>query len=313
MSNSINAARERKVLRPHYAPQTIVDHAASTYPWHGLPIASRYDSCRREVRAGRDLFQLGEKGEAIYHLVDGWVALYKLFEDGRRQILQFALPGTILAFVPTRGALINYSAQALTNVVVSTISHNSLDRLTKEHPEAGIQLAGLISRGLSLAYDQLCSVGRRPARERVAHLLLELYVRSRMRWPGCRSEEMHLPLSQELIGDATGLTGIHVNRVLRQLRNEGILEFHYRRLCILNPDKLIDVAGIDPLIVASWIKDDSSSGNVVAASTRNTELKGQSKVGPDANWHATARHTGLRGQILEPFKVKTLALNTSAR
>src|SRR3546814_111707 len=66
-------------------------------------------------------------------------------------------------------------------------------------------------------------------------------------------EEMHLPLTQEHIGDATGLTGVHVNRVLGDLKTDGILTFSYRHLSILDPDKLVDVAGIDPALLQSWI------------------------------------------------------------
>jgi hypothetical protein len=69
---------------------------------------------------------------------------------------------------------------------------------------------------------------------------------------------MHLPLTQEHIGDATGLTGVHVNRVLRDLRSDGVLEFHYRRLRVLDPDKLVEVAGIDPHVALSWMRDDGS-------------------------------------------------------
>ena len=152
----------------------------------------------------------------------------------------------------------NYSAQALTDSVVGTIPHENLRRLSRDNPEIGLELAGLISQDRSFAYDRLSSMGRRSARERVAYLLLELFIRSRLRWPGHRGEEMHLPLTQEHIGDATGLTGVHVNRVLRDLCKEGIAEFHYRRLRIVNPDKLVDVAGIDPQTALSWIKDDSS-------------------------------------------------------
>jgi hypothetical protein len=65
---------------------------------------------------------------------------------------------------------------------------------------------------------------------------------------------MHLPLTQEDIGDATGLTGIHVNRVLGDFKTDGILTFSYRRLSILDPDKLVDVAGIDPELLHSWIR-----------------------------------------------------------
>jgi CRP/FNR family transcriptional regulator len=255
MSNSISAAQ--KIPKTRQAYPTPMERSHPSYPGRALHVASHYKLADREVKAGCDLFRQGEKGEAIYSLVDGWGALYNLLEDGRKQILQIVLPGSVLAFVPAQGAVMNYSAQALTDAVVSIVPHKNLGRLARECPEIGMQLAGLISQDRSLAYDQLSSVGRCSARERVAHLLLELFMRSRMRWPGHRSEEMHLPLTQEHIGDATGLTGVHVNRVLRDLRRDGILEFHYRRLQILNPDKLVEVAGIDPHVAMSWISHDA--------------------------------------------------------
>lgn len=260
MSISISVAQ--KIPKTRRACLKSTEYRGSPQPDNVLHVASHYRSPDREVKAGCDLFRLGETGEAIYSLVDGWVALYSLLEDGRRQILQFALPGTVLAFVPKQGTVMNYSAQALTDAVVSIIPHKNLCRLARECPEIGMRLAGLIAQDRSLAYDQLSSVGRRSARERVAHLLLELFMRSRMRWPGHRSEEMHLPLTQEHIGDATGLTGIHVNRVLRDLRQDGILEFHYRRLRILNPDKLVEVVGIEPHVAMSWVTDNASDETV---------------------------------------------------
>lgn len=257
MSKSINAASTiPRARQPHLATS---QSSRSNGPTDVLRLANRYKSTDREFKAGCDLFRLGETGEAIYSLVDGWVALYNLLEDGRRQILQFALPGTVLAFASRRGTVMNYSAQALTDAVVSIIPYDDLGRLCRDWPEFGMQIAGLIAQDRSLAYDHLSSVGRRSARERVAHLLLELFIRSRLRWPGHRSEEMHLPLTQEHIGDATGLTGVHVNRVLRNLRADGILEFHYRRLRILNPDKLVDVAGVDPQVALSWINHESAA------------------------------------------------------
>jgi CRP-like cAMP-binding protein len=222
----------------------------------------RRKSGHRQFSAGCDLFRPGEKRNAIYRLVDGWVALYMLLEDGSRQILHFALPGAVLAFAP--GRVTTYSAQALTDVVVCVVPYERLYALLREQPEAGMQLAWVLSRDRSLAYDRLASVGRHSARERVAHLILELFIRYRMRWPGHRIEEMHLPLTQEHIGDATGLTGVHVNRVLRDLRSEGILEFHYRRLRILDPDRLVDVAGIDPHMAWSWIGDKGLSALAAA-------------------------------------------------
>ena len=191
MPSSISVARNSS--RTPYLHSSSVERLDRPNPRRALRIASHYKSTDLKVRAGCDLFRLGERGEAIYSLVDGWVALYKLMEDGGRQILQFALPGT-MAFVPAQGAVMNYSAQALTDAIVSIVPHKSLGRLARECPEVGMQLAGMISLDRSLAYDQLSSSVDAQARERVAHLLLELFMRSRMRWPGHRSEEMHIPV-----------------------------------------------------------------------------------------------------------------------
>lgn len=206
---------------------------------------AKFSSGNRTFGAGRDLFVLGEGCDAMYHLLDGWVCLYKLLEDGRRQVLHFALAGAVLGFPPTRRGM-TYSAQALTDASVSVIPRDNLWSMFAEHPEVAMRIAWLVSRDRSLAYDRLSSVGRRTGHQRVAHLLLELFLRCRMRWPGHHAQEMYLPLTQELIGDTTGLTGVHVNRVLRDLRRERIVEFHHRRLRIINTDKLLDVAGMNP-------------------------------------------------------------------
>lgn len=164
----------------------------------------------REFKAGRDIFNQSDSCEAIY-LVDGWVFRYDLLDDGRRQIVDFVLPGAVLGFHPVRGSLTTFGAQALTDCTVCVIPHAALRLLSREQPEIGLRLAWLMSRDRSLAFDHLTSIGRRSARERVAHLLLELFIRYRAQWPGFRIEEMHLPLTQEHIGDATGLTFVHAS------------------------------------------------------------------------------------------------------
>ncbi len=260
---------------------------------------AKYKSGYRKVDTGCDLFSLGEQHDVIYALAEGWVALYKLLEDGRRQILHFALPGAVLGFVT--GQVMTYSAQALTPVVVCVIPRRNLYSVFRNHPEIGMQLAWLVSRDRNLAYDHLSSIGRQSARERVAHLLLELFIRYRMQWPGHRIEEMHLPLTQEHVGDATGLTGVHVNRVLRDLGKDGIVKFHYKRLQILNPDKLIDVAGIDPHVALSWIKE-APSNNATAGhhqAAKNISITAHLEAG-------RRRAVQLRSRMVASSKTKTL-------
>lgn len=157
--------------------------------------------------------------------------------------------------VPTsNGAKISYGAQALTEVVVSVIPNTVLTTVLKDDPEVSMRLVRTLARDTSIAYDHMTSIGRRTARERVAYLLLELFTRHRAQWPGNRIEEMVIPLTQEQIGDATGLTFVHVNRVLSTLRKDKIVHFHYRRLRILDPDRLIEVAGVDPQTAMSWFE-----------------------------------------------------------
>jgi CRP/FNR family transcriptional regulator len=203
-------------------------------------------------RAGQDLFRLGETCDVIYGLVEGWIFRYSLLADGRRQILDFVLPGAVLGLHPEAEAAMSYGARALTEAVVCAIPQQALRPVCGRHPEIGLQLALQISQEQTLSFTRLTSIGRRMARERVAHLMLELFVRARLRWPGHRLEEMRLPLTQEHIGDATGLSGVHVNRVLRDLRKDGIVKFSYRRLSILDPDRLVDVAGVDPEVMHLW-------------------------------------------------------------
>ena len=213
---------------------------------------TRYRTGFVRFARGADILHQGEPCSAVYNLVEGWVQLYQIVEDGRRQILHFAMPGAILGHESTYGDICQFGAQALTDIVVCTIPHAQFSRVTERHPELTKRLSQVLSRDRNLAFDHLTSVGRQTARRRVARLLLELFVRYRHHWPGHKIEEMRLPLSQEHIGDATGLTGVHVNRVLRELKDSKVLEFHYRRLTVIDPDRLVEEAGLDPNIMRSW-------------------------------------------------------------
>jgi CRP/FNR family transcriptional regulator len=248
LENAARVSVDRGVLCAHEVRQS------RQYCRGILSAISGYASGERKAKAGNDLYSVGERCDAIYVVISGWVAIYDLLQDGRRQILQFALPGALLRFNPDSGAVAMFGAEALTDVTVCTMCHSSLVALLKDHPEVGMLFAELIARDRNLSFDHLTSIGRRSARERVARLLLELFVRYRAQWPGHLPEEMQLPLTQEHIADATGLTSVHVNRVLSELRDEGIVLFHYRKLVILDPGKLVDVAGIDRHLAMGWMQ-----------------------------------------------------------
>lgn len=219
---------------------------------HASHAVAKYRSSDVQLKAGQDLFAAGDPCKAVYILAEGWAILYALLEDGRRQILHFALPGSMLSRHPFVSADATYSVQALSDCTVHVIPHETLQPLFVQYPEFAVQMAYWICHDRCAAFAHLTSVGRGSSRERVAHLLAELFVRCRSQWPGYRISGMRLPLTQEHIGDATGLSSVHVNRVLRELAKERIVEFHYHRLNVLDPDRLLEVARADSGTVRLW-------------------------------------------------------------
>jgi CRP-like cAMP-binding protein len=216
-------------------------------------IAAACKTGERIVHAGKTIFRIGEPCRDAFAIRDGWVYLYALHADGGRQILHYAMNGDFIGYHPDRGAAITYGAIALTDVTVCVMPLAAIDAICRTDPGVGMRIAWMLARDLSLSYDNITSVARQCARERVAHLLLQLYVRRRTRWPESRGDVVELPLTQELIADTLGLTPVHVNRMLAALRRDGVLHFKLGKLRILDPDRLIDLAGLDPDIVSNWI------------------------------------------------------------
>lgn len=224
-------------------------HSSALQASHAV---AQFRSADLKLKAGQDLFAAGDPCNAVHILAEGWMILYTLQEDGRRQILHFALPGAMLSRHPLIDAAATYSVQALTDSTVYVIPHETLQPLFDQHPEFAVQMAYWLCHDRCAAFAHLTSVGRGSSRERVAHLLAELFVRCRSQWPGYRISAMRLPLTQEHIGDATGLSSVHVNRVLRELAKERIVEFHYHRLNVLDPDRLMEAGCADPGVVRLW-------------------------------------------------------------
>jgi CRP-like cAMP-binding protein len=210
-----------------------------------LHVIEHFKAGNRVIEAGCDLYYQGEPCSELYTLLDGWVYLYQILEDGRRQILDFALPGAFLGFQPDLDAPMMHSAQCLTDVAVCVFPRKNLLDLFRHHPELALRMAWITARDRTLANEHLTNIGRRVARERVAHLLLELFYRVRLAHPSPHSDSVELPLTQEHIGDALGLTSVHVNRTLRQLREAGLVIFSGRNMQVLDPDMLAEVAGFD--------------------------------------------------------------------
>lgn len=220
-----------------------------------LAAMQSYKSANRVVHAGNVLFDMGQSVAEVYNVIDGWGFLYSLQEDGGRQILHFILPGDFIGSWPDVGPESCNAAEALTEMAVCAMPRDSLDALCARHPEVGRRIATMATQGLKLAYARMATIGRADAHRRVAYLLLELYIRQRRQWPDKPGDEMLLPLTQEHIADATGLTPEHVNRTLRALEDENVIAFRRGKLTVLDAQAFRDAAAFDPDLFAAWVED----------------------------------------------------------
>lgn len=205
----------------------------------GVRLVPSHRAGDRRVAVGCDLFGPEAPAGALFNLLWGWVALYALLPDGTRQIVEFALPGAVLAVPGPEGGATGFGALALTDALVSAIPGERLETLCRQDPGLGLELARRLAQSRALAFGRMTAIARYPARRRAALLLAELFFRVRGRWPDRDGEEMRLPITQEHIGEATGLSPEHVNRVLGALRRDTVLAFHHRRLTILDAQRLM--------------------------------------------------------------------------
>lgn len=212
-------------------------------PEIGGAVVPPFRISQRWFPAGHDIVEQGETSREFCLIVGGWAVQYELLEDGSRQILDFLLPGSIAGFQPDGEGLSPHFVQALTDVQACRFSKEGFLDAAQSNPALALRLAAIAGQSHYRSLRRLTLIGRRTAKERVAVLLFELYRRAR-RWSlAPREDEIVLPLTQEHIGDALGLTNVHVNRMLRELREEGVLVLKRGMLRLLDPGRLVEIAG----------------------------------------------------------------------
>jgi CRP-like cAMP-binding protein len=194
------------------------------------------------VERGRELVHEGQTGHRAYVLLAGWACSFKLLPDGGRQIIGFPLPGDWIGLGSALLRTSDHAFSALTDVVVSSVDATRMRRLFEELPRLGVAILWATSQDESRVVDHLVSLGRRSAIERTAHFFLELH--ERLEWIGQAPDQVFAcPLNQYVLADALGLSAIHVNRVLRQLRERGLLTLKGRSVVIHDKSGLVAMAG----------------------------------------------------------------------
>jgi CRP-like cAMP-binding protein len=199
----------------------------------------------REVQSGRVIVRAGGTLSESTLLIQGFVCRYKDLADGQRQILEIHLAGDFLDLHGFLLKRIDHNVAAMTPARFALVPHDALREITENYPHLTRLLWFSTLIDAAIHREKILSIGRRSAIARIAHLLCELYVRLHL--VGLAEEGCYrLPLKQADLADATGLTSVHVNRMLRKLRNEEILTFRGGEVTIHDWDRLQHVAEFNP-------------------------------------------------------------------
>lgn len=177
---------------------------------------------QRHVRRGAVLQRENEAGGELFILRKGLMMSYVLLDDGSRQILRFLFPGDMLGVSSAVYREAPETLAALSDCVVCPFDRAALSEMVVAHPRLSAMVLVYSQIERVALTDRLAALGRTSAKARVAALMLEL--RNRLRaMDKTIADAFTLGLTQEEIGDATGLTAVHVNRMLRQLEEEGLI------------------------------------------------------------------------------------------
>jgi len=195
-----------------------------------------------KVKRGRQLTREGQTGHKAFVLQTGWASSYKDLPSGSRQIISFPIPGDCIGLRSVLLRTADHSVSVLTDAVVSPVEGPQILASINKFPRLGAALMWAASRDEAMVVEHLVNIGRRNAIERTAHFFMELA--ERLSLVGLATEaEFKCPLSQFVLADALGLTSVHVNRVLRQLRERGLLTLQRGNVKIHDLNRLRKLAG----------------------------------------------------------------------
>jgi CRP-like cAMP-binding protein len=196
------------------------------------------------VAADGAIMHEGQTDAPLYTVLSGWAFRFKTLSDGRRQILNFLLPGDFIGVQQKMGDAAAHGVQALTEVMLCVFKRDALWEFHRNAPTLGFGVTWLTAHEESLVDDTLLSVGRRSAEERIATLLIVLFKRVAALLPEGGAQGVPFPLTQQHIADGLGLSLVHTNKTLRKLERRGLHRIRDGRLHLLDVNALARLADL---------------------------------------------------------------------
>ncbi|KZC02289.1 Nitrogen fixation regulation protein FixK [Methylobacterium radiotolerans] len=195
--------------------------------------------------ARQDIVRDGEQPTQCCLILDGWVCRYKLLSQGKRQILSFHIAGDMPDLQGLHAHTMDYGLSTVKHATVAFIARESLRELTARFPSLATLLWRDTLLDAAIVRAWMTGMGRRTAFERIGHLFCELYLK--LRAVGLAGDyRCPLPVTQMDLADALGLTPVHINRVLREMRSRALITLRHQTLVIEAWDDLLQASEFDP-------------------------------------------------------------------
>jgi CRP/FNR family transcriptional regulator len=207
-----------------------------------LDFIANFKSGELIAEAGTTLLVEGTTSAHLYSVLSGWAIRHKTLPDGRRQILNFALPADFIGLQGTVLGAMQHSVEALSDMLLCVFPRERLWELYRGHPSLAFDLTWIASREEQMLDEHLVSVGRRTALERIAFVLLHLFLRAeQLRLTSKNKAEF--PFTQQHLADALGMSLVHTNKTLRRLVASKAVRWKNRTFEVLDRDVLVALAG----------------------------------------------------------------------
>lgn len=257
MPQALNSAKFKIRARPHtHCGDCAIRRLAL---FHGVPAdqlewTQGFRSAQLDILSKHNLMDEGETPESLYTLYRGWALVYKTLPNGKRQILRIALPGDLLGYQMDMVGPSDVTIRTLTPAIACAFPRAKFWEYLDSHPELMRSLNRMNAYYMSVCQHYLMGIGRKSALERVGFLLMDLWSRGRDLGEiiGFSEQDgLEFPLSQEDMGDAIGISSVHVNRTLREMREDGLIELDSRHLKVLDETTLSEIAHFDTALATS--------------------------------------------------------------
>ena len=211
-----------------------------------LKFVSSFKRGELVAETGAVILAEGAHSAQLFTLLSGWAFRFKMLEDGRRQILNYALPGDLIGLQGSVIGAMEHSVEALSPVVLCVFQRDGLTDLYRKQPGLSFDVTWIASREERMLDEHLLSIGRRTATERAAYLLAFLYRRA-MAVGLTENKPLLIPITQQHVADTLGLSIVHTNKTLRKLAERKLIRWHDRACEVMDVNGLMEIAAWEGL------------------------------------------------------------------